>query len=210
MSHKQLPPPQQCHEWSDVDPDRRTLIFVQQFQSCADCGSPCVFVIVTWYATGLEPGTPLKHLLTTQDLVPEGLLNHCERLRSTFPKTGTNFYAHSLFLSLIHRENRQRSRTRLQIKTAQVHPATCNLVNWITIHGSPTIYLCFALPQLLYRWRHQSEIFWIPPRRRAFPAVCSWSTFHELEQWTAKQIRKEAPQSNNGLINDNRTGDDAR
>jgi hypothetical protein len=22
---------------------------------------------------------------------------------------------------------------------------------------------CFALPQLLYRWRHQSEIFWIPP-----------------------------------------------
>jgi hypothetical protein len=23
---------------------------------------------------------------------------------------------------------------------------------------------CFALPQLPYRWRHQSEIFWIPPR----------------------------------------------
>jgi hypothetical protein len=23
---------------------------------------------------------------------------------------------------------------------------------------------CFALPQLLYRWRHQSVIFWIPPR----------------------------------------------
>jgi hypothetical protein len=22
---------------------------------------------------------------------------------------------------------------------------------------------CFALPQLLYRWRHQSGIFWIPP-----------------------------------------------
>jgi hypothetical protein len=23
---------------------------------------------------------------------------------------------------------------------------------------------CFALPQLLYRWRHQSGTFWIPPR----------------------------------------------
>jgi hypothetical protein len=23
---------------------------------------------------------------------------------------------------------------------------------------------CFALLQLLYRWRHQSGIFWIPPR----------------------------------------------
>jgi hypothetical protein len=23
---------------------------------------------------------------------------------------------------------------------------------------------CFALPQLLYRWRHQSGIFWVPPR----------------------------------------------
>jgi hypothetical protein len=23
---------------------------------------------------------------------------------------------------------------------------------------------CFALPQLLYRWRHQSGIFWILPR----------------------------------------------
>jgi hypothetical protein len=23
---------------------------------------------------------------------------------------------------------------------------------------------CFALPQLLYRWRHQSGIFWTPPR----------------------------------------------
>jgi hypothetical protein len=24
----------------------------------------------------------------------------------------------------------------------------------------------FALPQVLYRWRHQSRIFWIPPCRR--------------------------------------------
>jgi hypothetical protein len=32
---------------------------------------------------------PLKHPRTTQALVPECLLNHCEFLRSTFPKIGT-------------------------------------------------------------------------------------------------------------------------
>jgi hypothetical protein len=52
----------------------------------------------------------------------------------------------------------------MRVKTTYVHPATCNLAQWLTIHGSPTIYRCFALPQLLYRWRHQSRIFWIPPR----------------------------------------------
>ena len=49
-------------------------------------------------ATGLEPGMPLKHLRTNQALVLKGLLNHYEILRSTFPKTGTKFDAHSLFL----------------------------------------------------------------------------------------------------------------
>jgi len=48
---------------------------------------------------------PLKHLRMTQALVPEGLLNHCEGLHSTFHKIGTKFDAHSLFLSLIHCEN---------------------------------------------------------------------------------------------------------
>jgi hypothetical protein len=42
------------------------------------------------------------------------LLNHCEGLRSTLPRISTKFDAHSLFLSLIHRENRHRSRRRLQ------------------------------------------------------------------------------------------------
>jgi hypothetical protein len=50
------------------------------------------------------------------------------------------------------------------VKTAHVHTATCNFAHWLTRHGSPTIYRCFALPQLLYRWRHQSGIFWIYPR----------------------------------------------
>jgi hypothetical protein len=43
------------------------------FRSCAACGSPCVFVIVSRCATSLEPGMPLKYQLKTQDLVPEGL-----------------------------------------------------------------------------------------------------------------------------------------
>jgi hypothetical protein len=32
------------------------------------------------------------------------------------------------------------------------------------IHSMACWNRCFALPQLLYRWRHLSEIFWIPPR----------------------------------------------
>jgi hypothetical protein len=90
------------------------------FRSCTTCGSPCVFVIVNWCATGPEPGTPLKHLRTTQYLFPEGLLNHC--LRSTFPKTGTKFDTYSLFLSLIHRANRHRPRTLLQITACENCP----------------------------------------------------------------------------------------
>ena len=49
------------------------------------------------------------------------------------------------------------------VKTAHAHPATCNLAHWLTRHGSRTIYQCFTLTQLLYRWRHQSGKFWIPP-----------------------------------------------
>jgi hypothetical protein len=48
-----------------------------------------------------------------------------------------------------------------RVKTAHVHPATCNLTHWLTRCDSPTVYWCFALPQLLYRWRHQSRIFWM-------------------------------------------------
>jgi len=40
MSHNQFPPPQQCREWSDVDPDGRALEFVQHFQElCRFCVS---------------------------------------------------------------------------------------------------------------------------------------------------------------------------
>jgi hypothetical protein len=92
------------------------------FRSCVALGSPCVLVIVNLCASGVEPDMPLKHLRTTQDFVPEGLLNHCESLRRTFPKIGTKFYAHSLLLSRNHRENRHRSRTRLQINACEKCP----------------------------------------------------------------------------------------
>jgi hypothetical protein len=48
-----------------------------------------------------------------------------------------------------------------RVKTAHAHPTTCNLAHWLTRHSHPTIYHCFALPQLLYIWRHQSRIFCI-------------------------------------------------
>jgi hypothetical protein len=67
-------------------------------------------------------GMPLKHLRMTQDLVSEGLLNHCEGFCSTFPKIGTKCGAHSLFLSLIHHENHHRSHTQLQINACENCP----------------------------------------------------------------------------------------
>ena len=39
-----------------------------------------------------------------------------------FPKIGTKFDAYSLFLSRIHRGNRHRSRTRLQINACENFP----------------------------------------------------------------------------------------
>jgi hypothetical protein len=57
-----------------------------------------------------------------EDLVPEGLLKHCEGLRSTFPKIGTKFGAHLLSLSLIHCENLNRSSTRPQINACVTCP----------------------------------------------------------------------------------------
>jgi len=103
------------------------------FRSCAACGSPCVFIIINWCVTNLEWGMPLKHLRTTQALVPEGLLNHCESLHSTFPKIGTKFDAHLLFLSLIHHENRHRSRTRLQINVCVNCPHPPSYVQRVTL-----------------------------------------------------------------------------
>jgi hypothetical protein len=121
MPHN-FPPPHQCREWSNIDPDGRALEFVQHFQElCSLWGLPVCSSLST-DVTRLDPGLPLKHLRMTPALVPEGLLNHCEGLCSTFPKIGTNFDTHSLFLSLIHHENRHRSRTRLQTNACENCP----------------------------------------------------------------------------------------
>ena len=86
----------------------------------------------SWCATGLEPGMPLEHLHTTQALVSEGLLNHYEDLRSTFPKIGTKFDARSLFLSLIHRKNRHRSRTTPNKRVWKLSTSTQLSATWHT------------------------------------------------------------------------------
>ena len=49
------------------------------------------------------------------------------------------------------------------VKTAHIILPTWNLACWLAKHGSPTVYRCFTLPQLLYRWRHQYEKFWLIP-----------------------------------------------
>jgi hypothetical protein len=50
-----------------------------------------------------------------------------------------------------------------RVKTSHVHPATCNMAHLLTRHRSPTIYPCFTLLQMLYRWRKHYRIFWIHP-----------------------------------------------
>jgi hypothetical protein len=151
MSHNQFPPPQHCHEWSDVDPDRWTLEFVQQFQELCS-----LWVSLCWNTcVGLKIWSPKSCWITVKLSV------------ALFPRLAQNFmHIHCTFLWSIvkiatgHVHNSKQTR----VKTAQVHPSTCNSAHWLNRHGSPTIYWCFVLPQLLYRWRHQSGIFWIPPR----------------------------------------------
>jgi hypothetical protein len=55
--------------------------------------------------------------------------------------------------------------TKLVWKLPTSTQLLATVAHWLTRHGSSTIYRCFALPQLLYRWRHQSGIFWIHLRR---------------------------------------------
>jgi len=52
---------------------------------------------------------------------------------------------------------------QMRVKTAHIILPMWNLARWLAKHGSPTIYRCFALPQLLYRWRHQYGKFCINP-----------------------------------------------
>jgi hypothetical protein len=132
MSHNQFPPSYQCRKWSDVSPDGRALEFVQRFwELCNFCVSLCVRSRQLMCYS--EPGMPLKHLRTIQTLVTEGLLNHCECLRSTSTNIGTKCDVNLLFLFLIPRENRRRSRTRLQTNECEKCPRPPNFVQLGTL-----------------------------------------------------------------------------
>jgi hypothetical protein len=75
------------------------------------------------------------------------------RLAQTFMRTRPSFLWSIAKIATGHVHDSK----QIRVKNAHVHPATCNLVHWLTRHY-------FALPQLLYRWWHQSRIFSIPPR----------------------------------------------
>jgi len=131
MSHNQFPPPQQCREWSDVDPDGRALEFVQHFQElCSFCISQRVChrqVMCDRSWTGHVIETSLHDSSTGPGRLVESLC-----LRTTYPKIGTKFVAHTLFLSLIHCENHHRPRTRApnkrvwKLSTSTQLCATCH------------------------------------------------------------------------------------
>jgi hypothetical protein len=134
-----------------------------RFRSCAACGSPCMFVIVNWCATGLEPGMPMKHLCTTQDSVPKACWIIVRVSVALVPRLAQNLmHTRCSIVKIATGDVHDSKQTRM--KTVQILLATCNLTHWLTRHGSPTIYRCFVLPQLLFRCRHQSRLFCIPPR----------------------------------------------
>jgi hypothetical protein len=57
-----------------------------------------------------------------------------------------------------------------------------NVAVELGIHSLAFWDRCFALPQLLYRWRHQSGIFWIPPRMLYFPVCGLWNCMVEPDR----------------------------
>ena len=82
------------------------------------------------------------------------------RLAQNLMHTRCCFFWSIVKIATVHVHDSKQTR----VKTTHFYPAMCNLAYWLARHASPAIYRCFALPQLLYRWRHQSRKFWIPPR----------------------------------------------
>jgi hypothetical protein len=129
MSHSQFPPPQQCREWSDIDPDGWVLELMQQFQELC---SLWVSLYVrhqlmcnrSW--TGHATETPAYD----SRFGPQRL---AESLWGSFTKIGTKFDSHSLFLSLIHHKNRHRSHTQLQINMCENCPCPPSYVQLGTL-----------------------------------------------------------------------------
>jgi hypothetical protein len=130
-------------------------------------------------------GTPLgilrvKHLHTTQDLVPELLLNHCEGLNRTFPKIGTKFEAHSLFRCLTHREIRHKSHTQPQINACENCPRTPSYVQLGTLRRYGSLLVCAShYHNCCIDGGAIPELFCIPPRTGHEPdhinsGLCIW------------------------------------
>jgi hypothetical protein len=46
----------------------------------------------------------------------------------------------------------------------------------------------FVLPQLLYRWRHQSGIFWIPPRKGIVAYAATWGKAACISDFVRKSL----------------------
>ena len=167
MSHNQFPPPQQCREWSDVDPDGRALEFVQHFQElCSFCISQRVChrqVMCDRSWTGHVIETSLHDSSIGPGRLVESLWVSPYHLSQDWHKI---WCTHAVPFSDPLWKSPQATYTcskQTRVKTVHFHPAMCNLPHWFITHGSPTIYRCFALPHMLYRWRHQSRKFWIPP-----------------------------------------------
>jgi len=72
------------------------------------------------------------------------------RLAQNFMHTRCSFLWSIVKIATCHiHDSKQR-----RVKTSHFQPVMCNLANWLIKRGSPTVYRCFALPQLLYRWQH--------------------------------------------------------
>jgi hypothetical protein len=81
----------------------------------------------------------------------------------------------------------------MRVKTAHVILPTWNLARWLAKHDSPNIERCFALPQLLYRLRHQYWKSWINTCISAF-----WIAHHKLKFHHAEHIMYDAVCSTTG------------
>jgi hypothetical protein len=88
-----------------------------------------------------------------------------ERLAQNLMHTRCSFLWSIVKMATGHVQDSKQTR----VKTVHFHPATCNLAHWLTRRGSATMHRCFLLPQLLYRWRHQSGKFWIA---RIYTRMC--------------------------------------
>jgi hypothetical protein len=77
-------------------------------------------------------------------------------------------FAHNLmlFLCRIHREIASGQIHDSKRKDVKISTSTQprDILYWLPRYASTVIYRCIPLPQLLYRWKHQSRKLWMPHR----------------------------------------------